>query len=169
MNHLSEITSVGMVSQQGVIKSALSSQLEQFDDNRVNSQFVSEPVNNNATIDKIRPDDRWFFQAVALMIADECWHDLECFMKAPLNHSSSLGTRCSRVNINHLEIVHFACKHNAPLKVVKRLVLMYPMGVMLPDKMGRLPLHYSAQRGSSGRLMHYFVQNDVLAACTKTS
>eukprot|EP00985_Skeletonema_marinoi_P024296 scaffold16790_cov204-Skeletonema_marinoi.AAC.16 len=186
-----------------VVKSALSSQLEQFDDSTTlkSQSSVSAPVSKDATIEKIRPKSRQYIQAVVQMIADERWHDLERFIKSPfsdrtkasqpifeprsppqwrnassseqriintMNNLSIGGARSDSASyLNHLEIVHFACKHNPPRKIIKLLALLYPDGVTLPDKMGRLPLHYAAQWGGSGRLMHYLVQKDTLAASTK--
>lgn len=192
-------------SQPEVIKSALASQLEQFDDSttlKSQSSNASAPV-NAAPAEKINPKSQQYIQAVVQMIADERWHDLERFIKSPFSHRTEFSqplfeprsppqwlrntssTEQSLINtmndlsiggsqgnsgscINHLEIVHFACKHNPPRKIVKLLSLLYPDGVALPDKsMGRLPLHYAAQWGGSGRLMHYLVQKDTLAASTK--
>lgn len=199
MNH----SSTGTISQAGVVKSALSSQLEQFDDeSTLKSQLVSLPVNCDVAIEKIRPNDHWFLQTVVQMIADEQWHDLECFIKSPSKQSSSSSTqtdffeprsppkwskvsskelklinsmngmslgakRKRRLDFNPLEIIHFACKHNPPQKIVRHLAKLYNTGATLPDNMGRLPLHYAAQWGASGRLIHYLVQKDSSAACTK--
>mmetsp|Transcript_14900 Transcript_14900/g.24415 ORF Transcript_14900/g.24415 Transcript_14900/m.24415 type:complete len:357 (-) Transcript_14900:816-1886(-) len=187
-------------SQPVVMKSALASQLEQFDDSttlKSQSSNASATV-NKAPTEKINPKSPQYIQSVTQMIADEQWHDLERFIKSPfsdrtkffeprsppqwLRNTSSTGQ--SLINtmnnlsiggsqgnsgscLNHLEIVHFACKHNPPRKIIKLLSLLYPDGVTLPDKMGRLPLHYAAQWGGSGRLMHYLVQKDSLAASTK--
>lgn len=204
MNHSSiPPSSTGMISQAGVVKSALSSQLEQLEDDgsTLKSQLVSLPVNCDVAIEKIRPNDHWFLQTVVQMIAEEKWHDLECFIKSPSKQSSSSSTqtdfeprsppkwskvssnelklinsmngmslgakRKCRVDFNHLEIIHFACKHNPPQKVVRHLAKLYNTGATLPDNMGRLPLHYAAQWGASGRLIHYLVQKDSSAACTK--
>eukprot|EP00574_Skeletonema_japonicum_P014609 CAMPEP_0201713752 /NCGR_PEP_ID=MMETSP0593-20130828/481_1 /ASSEMBLY_ACC=CAM_ASM_000672 /TAXON_ID=267983 /ORGANISM="Skeletonema japonicum, Strain CCMP2506" /LENGTH=353 /DNA_ID=CAMNT_0048202933 /DNA_START=60 /DNA_END=1121 /DNA_ORIENTATION=- len=189
-------------SQPGITKSALSSQLEQFDDSstlKPQSSTVSAPVNKAAT-EKLSPKRRQYIQTVVQMISDEQWHDLENFIKSPFsdrtkvsqpvfeprsppqwrNSSSSKQSLIQTMNnlsiggvqdnsacANPLAIVHFACKHNPPRKIIKLLVLLYPDGVTLPDKMGRLPLHYAAQWGGSGRLMHYLVQKDKLAASTK--
>lgn len=190
-------------SQPGVMQSALSSQLEKFDESTTltSQSSVSAPVNSDATIEKIRPNDQQYIQAVVQMIADERWHDLECFIKSPfasqtkasklvfeprsppqwrkasskeqsfihtMNNLSIGGAKSNSGSVlNHLEIVHFACKHNPPRKIIKLLALLYPDGVTLPDKMGRLPLHYAAQWGGSGRLMHYLIEKDTLAASTK--
>ncbi len=189
-------------SQPGVVRSALSSQLEQFDDSstlKSHSSTASAPI-NKATTEKLSPQSRQYTQALVQMIADERWHDLERFIKSPfsdrtkvsqpvfepqspphwrnpssskqslietMNNLSIGGVQGNSACFNSLEIVHFACKHNPPRKIVKLLALTYPDGVTLPDKMGRLPLHYAAQWGCSGRLMHYLVQKDTLAASTK--
>jgi len=202
MNHPDPLASVG-APQPGVMKSALSSQLEQFDDIATLKSLssVSAKGNSDATIEKIRPNDRQYIQAVVQMIADERWRDLECFIKSPLHDKSSArqavfeprsppqwrkvssneqslihtmnnlsigGAKSTNSSVlNHLEIVHFACKHNPPRKIVKLLALLYPDGVTLPDKMGRLPLHYAAQWGGSGKLINYLVQKDTLAASSK--
>eukprot|EP00573_Skeletonema_grethae_P006378 CAMPEP_0201692202 /NCGR_PEP_ID=MMETSP0578-20130828/5160_1 /ASSEMBLY_ACC=CAM_ASM_000663 /TAXON_ID=267565 /ORGANISM="Skeletonema grethea, Strain CCMP 1804" /LENGTH=371 /DNA_ID=CAMNT_0048177549 /DNA_START=1186 /DNA_END=2302 /DNA_ORIENTATION=+ len=190
------------VSQLGIARSALSSQLEQFDySTTLKSQpsTASAPV-NKATAEKLSPQSRQYIQTVVQMIADERWHDLERFIKSPfsdrtkvtqpvfeprsppqwrnsssgkqsliqtMNNLSIGGVQGNSACFNPLEIVHFACKHNPPRKIIKLLALTYPDGVTLPDKMGRLPLHYAAQWGCSGRLMHYLVQKDTLAASTK--
>ncbi len=187
-------------SQPGIVRSALSSQLEQFDDSSTlkSQPTASAPVNN--TTAKMSPKSRQYIQTVVQMIADERWHDLERFIKSPfsdrtkatqpvfeprspphwrdpssskqsliqtMNNLSIGGVQGNSACFNPLEIVHFACKHNPPRKIIKLLALTYPDGVTLPDKMGRLPLHYAAQWGCSGRLMHYLVQKDTLAASTK--
>ncbi len=180
-----------------VTKSALASQLEQFDD-----CATLKPV-TKAPTEKINPKSRQYVQTVVQMIANERWYDLESFIKSPFSNRTESSqptfeprsphqwrrntvsvTEQSLINtmndlsiggsqgnsgscLNHLEIVHFACKHNPPRKIIKLLSLLYPDGVTLPDKMGRLPLHYAAQWGGSGRLMHYLVQKDTLAASTK--
>jgi hypothetical protein len=202
MNHPDPLALAG-ASQPGVVKSALSFQLEQFDDTTTLKSLSSIPAqgNSDATIEKIRSNDRQYIQAVVQMIADERWHELECFVKSPfdaktkasqtvfeprsppqwrkassndqslihtMNNLSIGGAKSNNgSDLNHLEIVHFACKHNPPRKIVKLLASLYPDGVTLPDKMGRLPLHYAAQWGGSGRLMHYLVQKDTLAASSK--
>ena len=188
-------------SQPVVLKSALASQLEQFDDCATlkSQSFNASASVNKAPTEKINPKNRQYVQAVVQMIANERWYDLESFIKSPfsnrtessqpnfeprsphqwrrntvsaaeqsLNDLSIGGSQDNSGScLNHLEIVHFACKHNPPRKIIKLLSLLYPDGVTLPDKMGRLPLHYAAQWGGSGRLMHYLVQKDTLAASTK--
>lgn len=191
-------------SQSVVTKSALASQLEQFDDCatlKSQSLNASAPV-NKAPTEKINPKSRQYVQTVVQMIANERWYDLESFIKSPfsnrtessqptfeprspqqwrrntvsatekslittMNDLSIGGSQGNSGCLNYLEIVHFACKHNPPRKIIKLLSLLYPDGVTLPDKMGRLPLHYAAQWGGSGKLMHYLVQKDTLAASTK--
>jgi len=72
-------------------------------------------------------------------------------------------------DLNSLQVVHYACRFNPPRTIVRHLASLYPQGVMLPDKMGRLPLHHAAKWGCSFRLIDYLLDKDKSAASVKDS
>ena len=70
-----------------------------------------------------------------------------------------------------------ACAREPPPAVIYALLTAYPDAVSSYHPLstngdqsvtaGALPLHYAAQWGASGRLIHYLVQKVSSAACTK--
>eukprot|EP00571_Detonula_confervacea_P016887 CAMPEP_0172301682 /NCGR_PEP_ID=MMETSP1058-20130122/3523_1 /TAXON_ID=83371 /ORGANISM="Detonula confervacea, Strain CCMP 353" /LENGTH=350 /DNA_ID=CAMNT_0013011893 /DNA_START=155 /DNA_END=1204 /DNA_ORIENTATION=+ len=72
-------------------------------------------------------------------------------------------------DLNPMQVVHYACRFNPPRTIISHLASLYPQGVMLQDKMGRLPLHYAAKWGASYRLLDYLIEKDRSAASVKDS
>lgn len=80
-----------------------------------------------------------------------------------LDIMASLGS----IDLNPMEVVHFACRFNPPRTIIRHLASLYPEGSCYPDKMGRLPLHYAVKWGASYRLIDYLVEKDRSAASAK--
>lgn len=140
-------------------------------------------------ISKMISDEQWlemdeFLRSPARVAASRSGSDLTRSIKwlktSQGNHMNDILELTSSVNdlsldmaswgsndLNPMEIVHFACRFNPPRSIIRHLASLYPEGVMYPDKLGRLPLHYAAKWGSSSRLIAYLVEKDRSAASVK--
>jgi hypothetical protein len=143
-------------------------------------------------------NEKLFLQKISKMIDNEEWRAMDSFLSSPsqvsayrsgfepsksirwkksndladevLGLSSSFrGMSMGGNDLDSMLIVHYACRFNPPRTIIRHLASLYPRGVMLQDKMGRLPLHYASKYGSSFRLIDYLIDKDKTAASIKDS
>ena len=179
----------------GLTKSALAMQLEQFDSGTFVSAPVhasaashsSGPVNPNGAVPpaaKSAAQERQLLRKLTKMIADERWREMDELLRSPdkgggggyeidlektppnPNGLSGMTGGCAG-DVNHMEIVHYACRFNPPRTIVRHLLTLYPKGLSRPDKLGRLPLHHAAKWNASYRLIDFLLMRDSSAAAVQ--
>lgn len=210
MNVLNSNTPPRMEPSKDPDKSALSLQLDQFDQGAhvpsANTTSVTFPLNSNFDVAPKVSNERLLLRKLSKMISDEQWHEIDSFLQSPEEvaayrsgfdlarsppswikappgnqakavdglTSSFTGLSIDMASVggkdcNPMEIVHYACRFNPPRTIIRHLLLLYPKGVLLADKMGRLPLHYASKWGSSYRLIDYLIEKDPSSAAVKDS
>jgi ankyrin repeat protein len=69
-----------------------------------------------------------------------------------------------RMAITEDNILHFACRFNAPLPIVKLLASKYPKSLLTPDAIGRFAIHVASKYGASPLVIHFLICENFAAA-----
>ncbi|KAL3781925.1 hypothetical protein ACHAWO_004405 [Cyclotella atomus] len=130
------------------------------------------PDDKNCT-ERTMAVDKLRLHKITHLIANEKWRELDSF----LSSTDDAGVITSQISddaigedfVSPMHIVHYCCRFNPPRAIVRRLTSLYPEGVKVPDKIGRLPLHHAAKWGSSHRLIKFLIELDPSAVSVKDS
>lgn len=69
-----------------------------------------------------------------------------------------------RKAIDENNILHFACRFNAPLSTIKLLASKYPKSLVTPDAIGRFAIHVASKYGASPLVIHFLICENFAAS-----
>lgn len=98
---------------------------------------------------------------LARMISKQSWHEVESLLSSTPVESIQIDERGS---IHKDNILHFACRFNAPLSIVRLIANRFPRSLVTPDSSGRFVIHVASKYGASPLVIHYLICENHAAA-----
>jgi hypothetical protein len=95
---------------------------------------------------------------IADLICNREWSLLEGLL---MSDGASLSIDDTSLDAEHAItekiVVHFAVRHQAPLRIVSLLSKLYPASITSPDKSGRYPIHVACKWSATPDVISYLV------------
>jgi ankyrin repeat protein len=98
---------------------------------------------------------------LARLISMHSWHQVETILTS---RPIELIEIDDRMAITQDNILHFACRFNAPLSIIKLLASKYTKSILIPDAIGRFPIHVACKYGASPLVIHFLICENFQAA-----
>jgi len=70
----------------------------------------------------------------------------------------------NRMTINEDNILHFACRFDPPINIIRLLATKYPNSLLTPDATGRFAVHVASKYSASPVVIHFLISENFAAA-----
>lgn len=91
---------------------------------------------------------------LAQLISMQRWHQVETMLTS---RPIELIVIDDRMAITQDNILHFACRFNAPLSIIKLIASKYLKSLFSADAIGRFPIHVACKYGASPLVIHFLI------------
>mmetsp|Transcript_13417 Transcript_13417/g.24031 ORF Transcript_13417/g.24031 Transcript_13417/m.24031 type:complete len:275 (-) Transcript_13417:54-878(-) len=110
--------------------------------------ICTQSPNINATLVKLISWQKWYLVSQVLQFASDDHQNMLVF-----------DDRVSEHRLPEEHIIHLACQHQAPYKIIELLADKFPQSISCPESKGRYPIHIACAKGLSPKTIEFIIES----------